>query len=594
MADKSSAKDQRRLGRLLQKKRGYDKAAQVEEILISDRSLSEKIEAIEDIDNESVIIHPAVETEKNRQKKPSDKRGRIQHYIKKHGLTGNREAQQNRKKLKRRIRPAGLFEFLFSDYGKIKNFGNRTGLYKTVLLPPGVKLRKKAVNTLNNDLKSLVTELLPVLRNVLQMGWFHLEKKEYNRVKLFYDLAGALEDVDLNRLNLNSSDLLTRIHHIEILFLSCYYSPEVPDRILNAVKVVIHNYPKWGYSSARVNQLMRSILDPEILEISFMNFITAVNIYTYNRYLRFEDLLSRSGEPVINDFEFDTDPATASSISRYIENESEKLGRLLRERDLSHSFQNYMPAVNDDNGGYDFYFLRNYYSRAGFDFDYDRQNTLIFIQNFFESFIKIFSGYLAEIIEIEPVQQVQIFARDFFQSEIEEIRHLLYRMDRFRLSFLEFQRDRFLEVLANAHTRSANETAILHLINDFTRTAYSIAVKLIEVQRMHAHTEGPSEEPVDSGMYAAKKVIVPYADNRILIPVFLKGKTVLEAASVIIKLLLSVSLFLENKDLKNLIKRDEKLPQMINDTKRSLERVANRIDYNEIMKSIGLPVEDSV
>ena len=221
------------------------------------------------------------------------------------------------------------------------------------------------------------------------------------------------------------------------LFLTCQYHSQYPDIIIYSIDRVLERNPDWDYNLEEINKLVKIVLFDSDTRPSLYRFILALNIVKYRQFINFRKLFMAGDYEIINTFDYECDSPVKNKIKNQLEENLRNLVAHLKQKEEIDKLRKYLPMADKDN--FDFGKLIHLYEKSNdkknFRLAVDKENVLLFVQNFYEGYILVFEEFLTGTIEIEKTgNEVKIFTSDFFQFETEKIRVLLKKMANFNYS----------------------------------------------------------------------------------------------------------------------------------------------------------------
>ena len=586
MEENTDSKYISELGMLLQKKRSKERSNEVSKILEGNYSLKEKIDLIKQIDSDTAFVFL------------NDKEiisAEYRELLKKENISDAREARRYRNNLKAPFLRVSFFNFIFSEYKKIRNFDFNEIILKPSLFPPKVRIKKEAGEYFSKYLQKDILTLISCLKLVIKEGWRHLSKKDYNLVYYFSELCKKILAANFFLLNYKEESLLDKFRTLENLFLTCHYHSRFPDIIIYSIDRVMARNPDWEYDPEEINKLVKTVLLDSETRPSLYRFILGLNIVKYRQFINFRKLFMAGDYEVINSYDYECDAPIKNKIKNQLEENLRNLVTHLKQKEEIDKLKKYLPMTDKDN--YDFGKLINIYERSSdkknFRLEVDKENVLLFVQNFYESFLLVYEDFLTDTIELEDVDnEVRVFTLEFFQFEIEKIRFLLKKLANFNYSSPNFPMNRFVSLKLSQKGGTSIEVEMMQQINELLSLSYSIANKLIEISRYHNPIFEENDKMSDTALSPAavikRNFAIPFADSLIASHTIINEHTVKGAVDEIVSIFLLLGIFFYDKRIPSLLSKEESIVSNIEKEKDIIYRLATLIELREIKDKYGI------
>lgn len=578
------------LATLLQKQRTPEKKLQIEKILTSDLPVHTMIEQIEHIDSDYTTLARPLP----REGRPED----IEDSITNAGLISAETAERNRKKLKNKLKKNDTLSFLFVDFRKIlrfiKNAGRKTDYICYSYFPPRIKMNRRIQYLFESVFQKQAGELYPVIGKVLKEGWLHLNKLDYNLIVQFGNLCGEILNFNIHVHDLNEENITDKISRLEYCFITCNYRHEHQAILAHSVSTVIERYPEWNIDPIMVKSSILRLLDNKQSRPSLQNFILAMNMITYKRYFRLEDLYQSSSMQIINTFDFECDIITSKRIKEYIEKTLQELLTQIKEKTEIDKLVRFLPVHHD--GSFNYKVLEMFYEKSvpGINqvFAHDREYPALFAQNFFKLFLQMYEPVLTEKIELEDAGEVRIFNSSYFQIEAAKIHSLTEKLSKYAYAFEKLPEERYLTLESSKKAGTQTEVELIQIIKDFIATMKALADKLIDIERCHRpeyqEPTGGKDVPLEPPMLLKRIVRIPHWDGRVNSPRHLRGQQVMAILSDIITLSLIVIVFFNDREIPLLLAKKDRIHREIQGSRKTLERLTNIIELKRIEEKYGI------
>ncbi len=580
-----------RMAELLKAEREPEAAAMVKQILESGDSLQDKIRKIELIDAQEIgkVIDEA----------PLSKE-EVQEIIRNKHVSTDEVAQKNSEKIKIKQMRNPFFFYFFKDYKKIREFGKYSGFIRFGLNISGIKFNYNPVKSLFAGLKKDAGELINVLNFVLDKGWMDLDKLDYNLIIVFKRLCEALTAVKAPKSSYSLKQMLENYKEIETYFLTCQYQVEYPDIIRSSIIQVLEKQHRPAGLVELAEIQVRRILFQDDAPCLY-NCILALNMSEYRRFIKIGDMIRNQQGGVINTFSFDCTALIQQKINVYINDKTKAWQNLLQEKAEIGKIQYFLKHfIRQDSSGYrsySFTLLTDFYDFSFYEvkeesFSYDKNNTARLALKFFGKFMSEFENFFIDRIDIEGYGPVRVFSREVFQLEIDKLKRGLGKFSDASYTYPIISRREFFE-----QKTSKKEVMPPPPVLTLIQTADSLSDILVgigtKLGNIHINQKkGPSANgsqsslaPLEISVTRSHNVSIPYWSNRILSAGFLKDKFFSDAVATIASLCFLSAIYFYNMRLYSILEKEMKISNMIAETRKSLERLADVVTFEKIRKT---------
>lgn len=579
----SSSKHYIDLASLLKKKRDPARSEMVEEVLKSDLHIYEKIKEIRKIDDTPDTEYHEKKMEKQQDSSPED-------FIKKENIVTRENAENNRKKIKARLKTSEFLAFLFSDFGRIinltKRIGRKNDFIRYTYFPPRIRLNRRIQDMFESVYQRHAFEAREVLSKVLAVGWMHLTKFEYNLVFQFNELCLEILSTNIRYAVASDESLIDRLKNVENLFLANHYKSIYPETMRSAVLHLIEKYPEWRFDQTRVSELITRLLWKNGAKPSLYNLIRAINIVKHRKFIQFEDLYSVESFEIISTYDFYCEGETKKELQAYKEKVLQELINLQKRKDDVARIEKFIPFNEDES--FNFRMLQFFYEKSfkGRNFHYDDDCNLpaLFIFNYYDIFVKMYEPFLIGQVELEGSSKVRIFSINYFQFDFAKINHLSEKLSKFKYIFQKFPLERMAALRSTNRSGTSGELEIMQILDELVPAAKSIAFKLIDIDRYHDPYKdyNPADvKPLDQSAIISKSLIIPHHAERIHLPAHLEGLNVLQVITDIITILVLFLIYMDDREIIDSIKSRKVLDKDITSYRNILERVCNDFEYRK-------------
>jgi hypothetical protein len=515
-------------------------------------------------------------------------------FFKRENILTPSEAKKIQSSIKLKFSKNSIIHFLFSDLKKIRKFFKRSKIIKSSYIPPRIRLDKEILNNFGIQLQKDAIELTRTLKPILKIAWFHLDKREYNLINQFNELCKRCISINFPQLNFNDENLLDKVRIFEKQYIACLYKARYPEIIKSCVIYILEKYPTWDVIPSRIAYLIDILLSQDITRPTLYNFILALNMIKYRRFFEFRELLSSSFNHVINNFDFDCGDKIKTEINTHIDKTLNNLLSLLKEREEINKFKRFLPLNDDDS--FDFKVVEDFYEEANsaknLSFAADKENAILFVVNFFETFLRIYGKFLNGPIEIENAEKVEIFSFDYFQFEIDKIKFLLKKLAKYKYSYPNLSIDEVMQFKATQKVGSSPEIEIVQALLELKDISIAIGQKLIEIERKHnpalAHDDSTELKSLNPSTVIGQSLVIPYWNKNIQSPQFLQGQSIFKVILDVISLCLLMGILLYDDEIKLTVIKSNRINSEIQRNKKILERIANVVQYRKLKQRYNL------
>lgn len=581
-----------RMSELLKKERPPEAIGLVRKVLDSGVSLEEKIRRIEAIDAQDIF------SDLERSGISDDEAKRI---IRQSNLYTRETAEKNIDQIKLKSFRTPYLLFVLRDFLKIRDFGKRTKVLSSVFFPPSVSANFAEFPVFFARLKKDADELLPVLKFVLEKGWLHLDKMEYNLVAVFNILCEIIHGYKVPQGKKEAPFLLEKMKNIESYFLACRYQDGYPALIQSGIRTVLQKQNRHRSHIELSQFLTRRILMEDRTGYCLHNLVLGMNMAKLRKFLRLEDLIRSGQGGVINTFDYDCPQKIRERIGVYINDQLQIWKTLNGERNelekINYFLKAYSRTGEDGYRSYDYRLLEEYYEfkRGGeqqFRFSRDRENAAHTAVNLFGMYLHDFENLFTGSVKLETWGDCRIFRQDFFQFELDQLRLFSRKLAEsvYTCPFLAF--DEFREYKSSERKKSPSppQLVLMQNIDALADTVANIGRKTGSVcQRRNrgAFWAGEMKEPpppLEISVLRLPEITSPLFQKKILGEGYLKDKSVIDSLAEITGISLLSGLFFLNPRLYAMLDREIRINDGIREARKNLERIADAVTYEKIRK----------
>jgi hypothetical protein len=549
------------LGILLRKDREEPKSSAVRKVLSSSLSTAQKVEKIREVDEKQDNIG-------------------VLHVVRKASAQAARgQISRFSRLVKQPIQGFSYFAFLLREYGRVRQFGRRTHVLDTTILPPGIRLDPNLPSFLVKQVQALASELSPRLKTILDHGWVHLTPRQYNHVVLLKRLSDRIQGFDFLHLNLRAPDLVDSFKRIESLFLMLHYHAETMGVVLSALRHFSEKQREPEEEIERTHGLVVRLLREDITLPSLYNCLLALNIFQRRRLLTMSDLLHEGLGEVVDTGGFDCDPAVRERMESYIDESIESIKRHHGQLQEARRLRSYL--VMDDDGQPDTALLRTLYksasSRMAYDFDADQQNLVLFAARFMRAFDSVFSQLLNGRCALPGIGRVQIFSRDFFEVEFTRIRSFIEKLETGPFHFGSFPLPRYFQIRGERLGAIGSEMDVSQIVDEAVGCLVDLGKTLTRVLSLRSPAGAPGDPavPIESVGLQGKAFSIPHENRIIQASSLLGGKTVAQAITTVVTVCFTAGLLFRDDFL---VMYHGKETRLADELRRRMGLVENLLD----------------
>ena len=501
-----------------------------------------------------------------------------------HRLVREAAEQATRRQVSRVLRNIKLpqavspyFAFLFRERRQIREFGRRTHVLETGLLPPGLHASPDIQEFLVRDLQSWAAELSRKLELVTQVGWLYLGKRRYNLAVLLKRLCERIVAFDFVHLNYRDRDLIDRMRRLESLFLALHYRAEYLEDLRGAIQIVYGKQGSRDDADGAID-LINRIMTPELTLPSLFNILLGLNMVKHRRYLTLEELMRGGLGEVVSSEEFSCEPAVRKRMEEFIKatvDSVKKLHEQLFEVRRLNSYLDY-----DDLGQPDARLLRGMYetpdSRGKHDFEADQEDVLLFTIRLLRMFDHTFFPLLNGHVLLESGVKAQIFSRGFFQLEFSRLRALLDRLEKGPFHFSNFAFQRYLQIKEGTLGAVGHEAEVVQILEDQVAILVDLGKTLSRVLGMSglgAAAAPGKTAPLEPIVLHGKPFALPHAERRLQSASILNGRTVQEALGDAVSVCFTAGIHFRDRFIFFFLGRERKYSAEMQAKMRALENL---------------------
>ncbi len=429
-------------------------------------------------------------------------------------LTARAQVSHVSRAIKPAIETRSYLAFLFREYSRVREFGQRTHVLAAGVWPPGMTLDMMLTAFLVQQVQDWAGELARRLAPVLESGWIYLTPRQYNLVALLKRLCDRLQAFDFSRLNLRDRNLIDRLRRIESLFLMLHYDPENLGVILNALRV---HHEKQGEAQAEVDAshaLVIRLMSEDCTLPSFYNCVLGFNIVKHRRLLSLGDLMRPGLGEIVDIVGFDCEPRVQDRIDNYLSDTLTSMKDLHGQLQEARRVNRYV--VLDDQARPRTSALWEIYkageTREPVDFEADQENLVPFLSRLIRGFDRTFSPMLGGSCLLSD-GRATIFARSFFELELTRLRTLAGKLEKDVFHFTRFPLRRYLHLKKTRLEAMATEGEVTELIGESIGCLVDIGQTISKVLALKSDA-GEALEPLQPIVLRGKAFSLPHQNER--------------------------------------------------------------------------------
>lgn len=561
------AEDHIALGLLLRRKRSREKQAEVRRIMAGPEAVARKIERIRRLDAPppQAAEAEAATPEEAAERSPDP---RALSLVKAHPA------------------PASFWSFAFKELPRLRAFGRRTHTLQVSLLPPAVRADPALKTFFTRSLPPWAGELAGRLQPVLEMGWLHLTKRQYNGLALLARLCERVQATDFTRLAYGERGLIDRLRRLEALFLLLRSSKDVVADLQGSLRTVFEKKSRLDSEYRPAAELVDRILGEEGSLPSLHNCLLALNMVKARRFLKLEDLIRGDLPEAVSDSEFDCSPAVREKIREYVDSTLETLAALHAQLSEVRRLGSYLDY--DEAGELDTRLLAAFYESkepgASQRLEADRENLMLLAPRLFASFERVFLPLLAGSLPVEGQPRAVLFEPLFFQTEFTRLAGVVERLEQATFGYAHFPYSRYLAIRGSNLGAIPKELEVLQMVDVGLSILLTVGKSLVRVLGGSGVglQGGEPEAPLSPSVLQGRRYRVPYAERRILPKGFLHGLTVTEALRRAASLCFASGVLLQDPAVFQLFGREGKLASQLAAALKQVEHLVDAKTFAEL------------
>jgi hypothetical protein len=559
------------LGMLLRRRRTPSRAAKVRRIMAEPLSVAQKIERIQRVDAETGAPEgetPAVET-------------------------AGPEERPERRELARalqavKIQPAAVtyWQYLLRERSRIRAFGRRTHTLLASWFPPGVRVDPQLAEFFGQRLQPWASELTRRLQPVLDLGWLHLTKRQYNWIVVLKQLCDRIIDIDFKRLNYRDRNLIDGLRRLESLFLLLHHQESGPQRLLSSLRTVFEKKSKLESDYGPTADLVNRLLAEQITLPSLWNCLLALNMARSRRFLSLADLIRPGLGEAVSGKDFDCTPQVRKKIEEYVESSQETLQALHEQLVEVRRLNSYL--TYDETGNLNTRLLASFYESEakgeGVRLEKDQENVMVFAPRFFTTFDRTFQGLLNGTVRFSGGGKGAVFSPFCFQTEFTRLRNTIEKLERLVFTYANFPYGRYLQIRNSAMGAIPKEVEVMQLIDEGLAVIFWLGKSLARLLAMDGVgvPEGEGEHPVEPSALQGRPFRLPFAGRMLAARGFLEGMDVGKSLAQAASICLSADILLQDPAIFMHLGKEGQIVGQLETKLRQLEHLVDEKTFTEL------------
>ena len=504
-----------------------------------------------------------------------------------------RHISQDRKTLKPLIRRASFFSFLFTERRKIKIFSSESGIIKINSFSTKLLLNPMILKIFPENIHNVAKELLKSLKIILDNGWFYMEKRDYNLIVLLNKLCREVSQVNFNKFDPKSPDLIDRIPAVELLFLILNYEPGDIRELLYAVDTVFNTDPSKRDLQKETSVNIHKLLDKDLMRPSLYNLIIGLNIIKTKTYLELENLQKPSLQ-LIDIHDYNCSPKTRDKIDEFLRKLEKGIQPYLEHEKEVYRLHAFIPT--NGKGVVDYSLLQHFYDTVHdsrkISFNANKDNIIKFIINLGAAFLISFREILSELVELERGQKARLFAQTIFGQDILRIEFNLGKLDKIQTILPNFPTSRALFIKKSISGAIESEADAVRVIYEITSTMAAIGKRIAHILQRALPQSYDKTETKEILFFSFDDVTytIPYENQKIIPEGFLKGYSVKEALFQIAGVCYQTGAFVKHGELSDLLAKEKQIHDEIRIKIKQYKRIAHEKVYEAFVGKYDLPL----
>lgn len=589
------AENYRVMGELLTKHRAPREAESVRNVLESEAPLEEKIRRIRAIDLNGSAVQdvPAGKPLAAVPESPSPARKNppASDVLRSQPAPAFETGPESVERIRPAIRRSGFFGFFFREYGRLQEFGTKTGLLSFRLIPPSFLLNGFTAKTILSAAFRDAAEVLPLLRFIQERGWLTMEKFDYNLVSLFCRFCEILLGMR-NGGGGQGEFFLRSLQSAENLWLACHYRNDYPSKIAAGIEDQLKRYPERERVAVSARESVLRLLAAVTFRPTVGNLLLASDMIAFRRYLELPDLLRELPGGVVGVYRFDAPLFVQQRISAWIADNARQADLYSAEKariDRIRLFTEQFTVPLEDGGvEYDFRFIAAFFADndAGKNNQFlrDTDDVIQFAGRFYPYLLQAFRNFLVERVELESVGTVRAFPPDFFLADVDRLTAHVARLTQNNFQCPHMERSEFLEFREKdrRHTPSSGQMGMIQILDELSGILTFIGMRASALCGRHEKPDIPLSFNGENAQACQSDIDTVFWDKRIVSAGYLRGKTFGQALYTFTTLVFLGALYFRNAEILGTLDRSYRVEQSLEKSLRALKRVADPAAFEQI------------
>jgi hypothetical protein len=568
------------LGLLLRKRRSPGRRQEVERIMAGPQSVGQKIERIRrlDAEPEAAEAETAEPDAEARGAGPDAEQAGPEPVGRTQPARGAERGRQSARRIKSSPPAASFWAFMFRELPRLRAFGRRTHTLLASWLPPTVRADPALKGFLTQTLQPWAAELTQRLKPVLELGWLHLTKRQYNWIAALARLAERILAADFAHLRWRDRNLIDSLRALEAQFLLLHSREDVLPQLTASLRTVFDKKARLEDYRPTAD-LVHRLLSAEVSLPSLYNCLLAFNMVKFRRLLGLADLLRGGPGEAVSASEFDCPPEIRARIAEYVASSLENLQTLHSQLAELRRLAGYL--AYDEQGQADTRLLAALY---GPRLEADRGNLMVLVPRLFTAFERTFQPLLAGSVAVEGLPKATLFEPAFFQTEFARLATVTEKLEKAVFGFANFPFNRFLSIRASSQGAIPKELEVLRLVEEGLAVLFNLGKVLARVLAMDGvgARDGEAVRPLDTSLLQGQPFVLPHAGRRLQGGGFLRGLTVREGLEQVVRICFTTGHLLQDPAVFLHFGKEPRLAAQLSATLRQLEHLLDEKTYTEL------------
>ena len=500
------ANDHITLGTLLQRYRGPDHALAVQRVVDGHMSVARKIEEIRRLDARYLGSTEA---------ELSSSGGESRRHAEGNGGSAARRRGTDRRlaSAKAMLLRASWLHYMFSDFGRIRRFGEKTETLRCRFFPPSIRLESGLGSRLARRYQKRARELWLLLNRVEESGWLHLTVRQYNLLMVARRFARELMNASFAFRKSDHSKLVDRYVPMENAFLILSSRPEYLAEMKQSLTVLEEVpepiLPGGNGAGAALDALLAGANEHPSLQ----DFVEAVNICKYRMFLTIERLIRPDLKQPFPTDDFDCSPTTAAKIENHIAVLRESLEANRREL-LGVQTLLQVTGVEPEPGAA----LEAFYHRAvndSADFSSVRNRILTILPGILRAYVSAFEAVLDGTVSAADKPDARLFPEHANRAQLDVLREAAVTIERHRPQAEILNHQRFQHLRHNTEETLEAEFPLIHCVEDICGALNRIRAACVSALR-EEDTPPELRELLFEPIRVTEDLLIYLADDRTL------------------------------------------------------------------------------